>query len=114
MNIVFLCSPCTTRIYRIPPLPSQYRRVQLIVSHFICWGGKNVAFPFFLPLPPCTGEPLQLDSAAAKRFFVLRMGLQLITSRSNIQRLHPRFSEASIRFVTSSLLQFFKVASSFE
>lgn len=34
------------------PLPSQYRRVQLIVSHFICRGGKNVAFPFSLPFPP--------------------------------------------------------------
>lgn len=49
MSIGFPRSPCTTDIpHSFAGGISQYRRVQLIVTHFIYWNGKNVAFPPFL------------------------------------------------------------------
>ncbi|KAL0127624.1 hypothetical protein PUN28_003126 [Cardiocondyla obscurior] len=53
----------------------------------------GVGIAFFCLVSACR-------TAAAKRFFVLRMGLQLITSRSNVQRLQRRSSEANIRSMT--------------
>lgn len=49
MSIGFPRSPCTTDIpHSFAGGISQYRRVQLIVTHFIYWNGKNVAFSPFL------------------------------------------------------------------
>ena len=53
MSIGFPRLPCTTDIPHSFAGTSQYRRVQLIVTHFIYWRGKNVAFPF-LPASPAS------------------------------------------------------------
>ena len=47
MSIGFPRRACTTDIPHSFVGTSQYRRVQLIVTHFIYCGGKNVAFSFF-------------------------------------------------------------------
>lgn len=69
---------------------------------------KMSRFLFSLPLPPGTGEPPRLDSAGAKRFFVLRMGLQLITSRTYNAYIRDSAKRVSVLWLCP--LQFFKVA----
>lgn len=59
MSIGFPRSPCTTDIpHSFAGGISQYRRVQLIVTHFIYWNGKNVAFPPFLFFSSSSSSPV--------------------------------------------------------
>ena len=78
MSIGFPRLPCTTDIPHSFAGTSQYRRVQLIVTHFIYWRGKNVAFPF-LPASPASYN------------FSLPLSLSLSLSFSLFSSSFPRF-----------------------